>query len=156
MALRWLLAAAHLLALGIGLGAIWARARALRAVTRGTDPTALGRALVADSWWGVAGALWIGTGLWRLFAGTEKASGYYYGNHLFWTKMALLGTLVVLEIVVVRSLTGWRIAVGRGERPALEQAARLAPLSYVQVALVILMLLAAAGMARGLGAAGMP
>ena len=29
MTLRWLLAAVHLLALGIGLGAVWARARSL-------------------------------------------------------------------------------------------------------------------------------
>jgi putative membrane protein len=83
MMLRWLLAMAHLLAFGIGLGAIWARARALRAVARGTDPNALGRALVADSWLGIAAILWIATGLWRLLAGTEKPSAYYYANHVF-------------------------------------------------------------------------
>jgi putative membrane protein len=152
MTQRWLLAAAHLLALGIGLGAIWARARALRVAGRGTDPTALGRVFGADSWWGVAGLLWIGTGLWRLFAGTEKATGYYVGNHLFWTKMALLAILIALELVTVRSLARWRIAVARGERPAVGLASRLAPLSYLQLVLVILMLLAATGMARGLGA----
>ena len=29
MTVRWLLAAVHLLALGVGLGAVWARGRAL-------------------------------------------------------------------------------------------------------------------------------
>jgi putative membrane protein len=152
MALRWLLAATHLLALGIGLGAIWARARALRVLTRGPDEAALGRALVADSWWAVAGVLWIGTGLARLFAGREKTPDYYYGNHFFWSKMVLLGILIVLEVAATRSLARWRIAVRRGERPAIEGAAWLAQVSHVQVVLVILMLLAATGMARGLGA----
>jgi hypothetical protein len=46
--LRWLLAAAHLLALGIGLGAVWARSRALRG---SLDPAGLRRVLGADAWW---------------------------------------------------------------------------------------------------------
>ena len=47
--LRIALAVIHLLALGIGLGAVYARARALHRV--GTAADALGRAFVADSWW---------------------------------------------------------------------------------------------------------
>ena len=55
MTLRWLLAAAHLLALGIGLGAVWARARAVG--SRGLDLGGIKRALIADAWWGVAALL---------------------------------------------------------------------------------------------------
>jgi putative membrane protein len=152
MTLRWLLAAAHLLALGIGLGAVWARARALRAVARGGDAAAVGRTLVADTWWGVAAVIWIGTGLWRLFAGTDKPPTYYYGNHVFWTRMALLVAVLALELAPMVGLIRWRTALGRGEAPDLGLARRWARISQVQAALVILMLLAATAMARGLGA----
>ena len=49
--LRWLLAAFHLTALGIGLGAVWVRAGALRGPF---DPAGLRRVFAADSWWGLA------------------------------------------------------------------------------------------------------
>ena len=69
--LRLLLAALHLIALGIGLGAVWARGNALN---RPLDRAAMVRAFHADTWWGIAAVLWISTGLWRLLAGTEKAT----------------------------------------------------------------------------------
>jgi len=60
MTIRWLLAAVHLLALGVGLGAVWARGRALQT---SLDVPALRRVFYADTWWGIAAVLWIGTGL---------------------------------------------------------------------------------------------
>src|SRR6266511_1832568 len=54
MTIRWLLAALHLLALGIGLGAVWARGRALRDAL---DASGLRRAFHADAWWGIAAVL---------------------------------------------------------------------------------------------------
>jgi Predicted membrane protein (DUF2214) len=85
---RWLLAAVHLLGFGIGLGAVWARARSV--ASRPLDQPALRRTFAADSWWGVSALLLIGSGLWRLLVGTEKPTGYYLLNHVFYTKMALL------------------------------------------------------------------
>jgi putative membrane protein len=70
---RWRFATVHLLALGIGLGAVWARERALRGPL---DAAGLRQAFYADSWWGIAALLWIGTGLVRAFAGLEKGSAY--------------------------------------------------------------------------------
>src|SRR6266508_2832616 len=87
MMIRWIFATLHLLGLGIGLGAVWARGRALRG---GLDRAGLGRVFHADAWWGIAAVLWIGTGLGRAFGGLEKGSTYYLQNHLFLTKMALL------------------------------------------------------------------
>ena len=46
MTIRWLLAAVHLLALGIGLGAVWARGRALGGAV---DAMGLRRAFDADT-----------------------------------------------------------------------------------------------------------
>jgi putative membrane protein len=147
--LRWLLAAVHLLALGIGLGSVWARARLLGTPTL-EGPT-LRRALAADAWWGVAAILWVGSGLWRLLAGTEKTTAYYLGSHAFWTKMALFGAILVLESRPMVTLTAWRRLLARGETPDLHAAPGIARTSYVQAVLVILMVLAATAMARGLG-----
>jgi putative membrane protein len=143
--LRWMLAAAHLLALGIGLGAVWVRARALRS---DLDGGSLRRAFAADSLWGLAGALWIGSGLWRLLAGTEKSTGYYLQNHMFFAKMGFLVLLLLLELWPMTTLVRWR----RGATPDLQAARRIAGISYVQAALVVLMVFAATAMARGIGA----
>ncbi len=148
MVIRWLLAALHLLALGIGLGAVWSRGRALRA---DLDFPALRRVFYADNWWGLAALVWIGTGLVRAFGGYEKGSFYYLHNHFFWMKMALLGVLLVLEIGPVVTLIKWRMLVARGERPDTRAAARLAQISFIQAGIVVLMVLAATGMARGYG-----
>ena len=146
---RWLLAAVHLLALGIGLGSVWARARLLGAST--LDTPTLRRALTADVWWGVAAILWVGSGLWRLLAGTEKTTAYYLENHAFWAKMALFATILVLESTPIVRLGAWRRQLAKGETPDLSAAPGMARTSYVQAALVILMVLAATAMARGLG-----
>jgi putative membrane protein len=150
MLLRWLFAALHLLGLGIGLGAVWSRARALCGPL---DPAALRRVFYADGWWGVAAAIWIGTGLVRVIGGLEKGMEYYLHNHVFWGKMALLLGILVLEVSPMVTLIRWRVLVARGEMPDTTPAGRFATISYVQAALVLLMVLAATAMARGIGAA---
>ena len=149
MTIRWLFAALHLLALGIGLGSVWARARAFRGPL---DTAGLRRAFYADTWWGIAAAIWIATGLARAFGGMEKGAAYYLHNHIFWTKMALLGVILVLELVPMITLIRWRGMVGRGQQPDTSGAQRLATISYVEAVLVVLMVLAATAMARGMGA----
>ena len=148
MLIRWLLAATHLLGLGIGLGSAWARGLALRGQL---DPAGLRRVFYADNWWGVSAIVLIGTGLVRAFAGFEKGSTYYLHNHLFWTKMALLGLILLLEIRPMVTLIRWRMQVGRGEQPDTRSASRFAATSTLQAVLLVLMVLAATGMARGWG-----
>lgn len=151
MIVRWLFAAIHLLALGIGLGAVWARSRALRGPL---DAAGLRRVFYADTWWGMAAALWIGTGLVRAFGGLEKGSAYYLHNHVFWLKMALLGLILVLEVSPMLAFIRWRGLVGRGERTDTSLAGRYATISVIQAGLVACMVLAATAMARGYGASG--
>jgi putative membrane protein len=149
MIARWLLAAVHLLALGIGLGAVWTRARSLAAVSR--DSTAVRRALTADAWWGLAAALWIGSGLWRLLAGTEKPTGYYVASPVFWGKMLCLAAILVLEVRPMLTLTRWRGELAKSRALDLTLAPALARVSEVQAAIVVAMVLAATALARGLG-----
>jgi putative membrane protein len=148
MTARWLAASLHLLALGIGLGAVWARGRALRS---SLDAGTLRQVFFADTLWGLAAVLWISTGLWRLLAGLEKGTGYYLQNHLFLTKMALLVLVLLLEIRPMITLIRWRKTVSRGESPDTRAAPLLARLSFVQAWLIVLMVFAATAMARGLG-----
>ena len=149
--LRLFLAAIHLIALGIGLGAVWARANALN---RPLDRAGMVRAFRADTWWGIAAALWIGTGLWRLLAGTEKSTSYYVHNHVFFTKMSLLVIILLLEVGPMITLIRWRQIAGRGTsawNPNPAAARRIARISYVEAVLVIAMVFAAVAMARGYG-----
>ncbi|HEY9505826.1 MAG TPA: DUF2214 family protein [Gemmatimonadales bacterium] len=148
MFVRWLFAWMHLLGLGIGLGAVWARARALRGPL---DAPGLRRVFHADAWWGVAALVWIGTGLVRMLAGLEKGTEYYLLSHLFWTKMALLGIVLILEIQPAVTLVRWRALVARGGEPDTSRAGRFARISYVEVVLVVLTVLVATAMARGIG-----
>lgn len=146
MTLRWLLASLHLLALPLGLGSVWIRSRALTAARTNQD---LKRVFVADNLWALAAALWIATGLWRVFSGLEKGSNYYLHNRVFYTKMGLLLLILLLEIWPIVTLIRWRNAVARGVTVDLAPAGRLARISRIQAALVVLMVFAATAMARG-------
>jgi putative membrane protein len=147
MTVRWVLATLHLLALGVGLGAVWARSRGLRAAP---DAQALRRVFAADSWWGVAAMLWLGTGLVRAFGGFEKGSAYYLADPMFRAKMSLLVLILILEVWPMVTLIRWRIALARNAPIDLSPARALARISQVQAVLVVLMVFAATAMARGL------
>jgi len=153
--LRIILASLHLVALGIGLGSVLARGTALREL-----PTreSLHRVFRADLLWGIAAALWISTGLWRLFGETEKTASFYFSNHLFLTKMGLLVVVLAFELWAASTLGRWRRAVGRGEAPETvfspSVARRIATISHVEATLVVLMVVLAVSMARGFGSRG--
>jgi putative membrane protein len=146
------LAVLHLLALGIGLAAVWTRGR----IFSGTiDNYTLRSAFAVDTWWGAAAVLWIVTGLWRLFGATDKATGYYMTNHVFWAKMALLLVIIGLEVWPMVTLLRWRKALSGDSDVRIPEAGTvargIAAISYAQVALIVGMVIAAAAMARGYG-----
>jgi putative membrane protein len=159
--LRLTLAWLHLLALGIGFWAVFARGEALKAAAGELPRTdALRRAFKADAHWGVAALLWLATGLWRYLGATEKSTDYYNSNHIFLTKMALFVVVIALEIGPMMTLMRWRRAVGAGSaQPAgggatIEpgRARKIATISYIQGAIVAVMIFTAVAMARGSGA----
>ena len=143
-----IVSALHLLALAIGLPAVFLRGRALRGRL---DREGLRRLFAADSAWGVAAALWLATGLLRAFAGLEKGSQFYLASSLFWTKITLFVVIVVLEIWPMITFIRWRRAVGRGQSPDTSRARALYLVNHVEMALVVVIVFVAAFMARGFG-----
>lgn len=160
--LRLTLAWLHLLALGIGFWAVFARGQALRQTVRELPGTnALRRAFMADAHWGVAAILWLSTGLWRWLGSTEKSSSYYIANHIFLTKMTLFLVVLALEVWPMVTLIRWRKAIARfggpqaavgGAQVDARVAQKLATISYVQGAIIAIMIFTAVAMARGYGA----
>jgi putative membrane protein len=142
----WLLATLHLVALGLGLGAVWVRARAFDA---GSSGVLLRRALAADNVWGLAALLWISTGLLRAFGGYEKGAAYYLQSDAFLAKVGLLGVILLLEVWPMVTLVGVRIR--RASSIDAVRARAFARISEMQAVLIVVMVFLATAMARGLG-----
>ncbi len=148
MVVSWLMAAIHLLALGIGFGAVRERASALRGTL---DDAGFRRVFRSDAWWGVAAVLWLVTGLLRAFGGLEKGTAYYLGNGLFHAKLGLFILIVGLEIAPMIGLMKWRTQRARGTAPDTSGARRFAVISDVQATLLIVLVLLGTAIARGFG-----
>jgi len=138
----------HLLALAIGLPAVFFRGRALKGPL---DPAGLRRLLAADNVWGLAAVLWIATGLLRAFGGLEKGTEFYLRSPLFWTKMGLLALVLLLEIRPMGTFIRWRIRLGRSEPIDTSPARALYTINHIQLAIVGVMVFVASLMARGVG-----
>ena len=138
----------HLLALALGLPAVFLRGRALKGPL---DADGLRRLLAADNVWGIAAVLWIVTGLLRAFGGLEKGADFYLRSPLFWAKMALFLVVLLLEIRPMATFIRWRVQLGRGEAVDTSAAHALYALNHVEVAIVVVMVFVASLMARGVG-----
>ena len=138
----------HLLALAVGLPAVFLRGRALKGAL---DHEGLRRLLVADNVWGAAALLWIATGLLRAFGGLEKGAEFYLRSSLFWTKMSLLVLILLLEIRPMVTFIRWRIQLARGWAVDTTPARALYVHNHIELALVVVMVFVASFMARGFG-----
>jgi putative membrane protein len=147
--LRWTLASLHLVALGIGFGACWLRATRLQKLAKKQGPVE--DVFVADNWYGIATVIWIGTGLWRTFSLVEKGSDYYLNNTAFLLKMTLFVLVFALEWFPMISFIRWRMQLKKGMTINTGKAALYAKLSYAELLLLLMMVLAATAMARGFG-----
>ena len=143
----WLIATLHLLTLPLGLGAVWARSRALNRTRSAADLPAV---FTADNLWGLAAFLWLTTGLLRVFAALEKPTAYYLHDRVFYIKMGLFLAVFLLELRPMITLIRWRAAAKRGATIDTAPAAALARISQIQVALVVVIAFAATALARGL------
>jgi len=138
----------HLLALAIGLPAVFLRGRALKGRL---DAEGLRRVLAADNVWGIAAALWIVTGLLRAFGGLEKGTELYLHSPLFWVKMALFVLVLLLEIRPMITFIRWRRQLGRGATVDTSVAPALYTHNHIEFAIVVVMVFVASLMARGVG-----
>jgi putative membrane protein len=140
-----LLSAIHLLTLALGLGAIVARGRALSA---SLDEAGWRRLLAADNLWGAAAALWIVSGLARIWFG-GKESTFYWHNGFFWTKMALFGAVFLLELAPMSTFVRVRASRRTGAPLPSFSVERYRRINAGEVALVVAIVFVAALMARG-------
>lgn len=147
MLAHWFLAAVHLLTFAVAFAAVLNRGTALRRViTEGVD---VRRVLLADNGWGLAAAVLLISGLLRAFAGYEKGTDYYLHQPLFHLKMTLFVIILLLEAWPMVTLIKWRVALGRGAPVDTGRATLFARISHLQALLIVLMVVAASGMARG-------
>jgi putative membrane protein len=140
--------ALHVLALAIGLPSVFLRGRALKAAEKGGP---LEPVLDADNIWGIAALLWIGSGLWRLLGGLEKPFDWYLSQPAFYTKAALFSVLMGLETWPMVVFIRWRIAMAKGGVPDRTRVPLFRAFTVAETVGVVLMVFAAAAMARGLG-----
>jgi putative membrane protein len=140
-----LLSAVHVLALALGLGAVFLRGRAL---ARPLDDAGWRRLLAADNAWGIAAGLWIASGLARVFFG-GKEPGFYWRNGFFWLKLALFGLVFFLELTPM--VTFMRVRSAQRRRAALPRFSVEAfrRINAAELALVVTIVFVAAFMARG-------
>ena len=138
----------HVLALAIGLPAVFLRGRALKGPL---DADGVRRLLAADSAWGVAAVLWIVTGLLRAFAGLEKGTEFYVRSPLFWTKMTFFLLILALEVRPMMTFIRWRMQLGRGLPVDTAASRGLYTVNHIELALVVVMVFVASMMARGIG-----
>jgi putative membrane protein len=147
MTLRYLFASLHLIALAIGIAAVYGRWRALRRVKTASD---LLPVFHNDNWYGIAVLLWLVTGLVRAFGGLEKGTDYYLHSHWFIGKMGLFLIVFLLEIYPMMTLIRWRRSLKRGGLVELGRTKVLARITLIELPLLVMMVFMATAMARGL------
>jgi putative membrane protein len=147
MLVHWSLAAIHLLAFALGFWAVLTRGTAFSRLAAGTGEPR--RVLMADNLWGISAVILLVTGGLRAFGGYEKGTDYYLHQPLFHLKMTLFILILLLEVAPMLALIKWRIALARGSAIDTGRAKLFARISHVEALLVLLMVIAATGMARG-------
>ncbi|MGF6163047.1 hypothetical protein D3C80_642350 [compost metagenome] len=147
MLTQWFLAAVHLLAFALGFWAVLVRGTAFRRLADGA--TEVRSVLMADNIWGISAVVLLISGGMRAFGGYEKGTDYYLHQPLFHLKMTLFVLILLLEIAPMVTLIKWRIALARKVAIDTGRAKLFARISHIEALLVLLMVVAATGMARG-------
>ena len=110
------------------------------------------RLLAADMVFGISAGILLVVGLMRVYY-FEKGATYYFHTWTFSAKLTLFILIGLLSIVPTRELLSWRAAVRQGQAPIVSAARlrRLRTIIHLELAGVVLILLMAALMAKGIG-----
>jgi len=110
------------------------------------------RVLAADLVTGIAAVLVLAAGLLRVFY-FEKGADYYSHSAPFIAKMALFALVFALSITPTLEFLSWRKTLKAGQAPVVAEARikLLRRLIHIELTGVVLILLAAALMAHGIG-----
>jgi len=147
MLVHWFLAATHLLAFALGFWAVLTRGAAFSRLAAGAGEVR--RVLLADNLWGVSALVLLVTGGMRAIGGYEKGTDYYLHQPLFHLKMTLFVLILLLELAPMITLIKWRIGLAQGNPLETGRAKMFARISHAEALLLVLMVIAATGMARG-------
>jgi putative membrane protein len=113
----------------------------------------LARSLLrVDAIYGVSAAMIVIVGLVRVYY-TEKGATYYLHNAPFIAKIALFAIVGLISIYPTRAFISWRRALKSGAEPVLHdsQRASLRRVVHIELTLLLILILCAALMARGIG-----
>lgn len=105
-----------------------------------------------DLFYLITAAFALTTGVLRLFFGI-KGSAFYVGNPVFWIKISLFVAVGLISIIPTLRFIRWtkRLAANNGTVIAEEEITGTARIIYVELALLALIPLMGALMARGFG-----
>jgi len=110
------------------------------------------RILRFDAAYGLSSVALLVAGLLRVFL-YEKGAAYYFHSAPFLTKLALFAIVGLLSIHPTREFLSWRKALKQGQLPAvdMEKLRMIGKVIHWELSLVVLLLLLAVLMARGIG-----
>ena len=105
-----------------------------------------------DAVYGATAAVVLIVGFLRVFY-TEKGAAYYFGSGTFILKIAAFAVVGIVSIWPTKAFLGLRSAVRAGGVPQLDEHRRsgLRRIVHIELTLIVVMMLCAALMARGIG-----
>ncbi|HEY5810998.1 MAG TPA: DUF2214 family protein [Povalibacter sp.] len=108
-----------------------------------------------DAAYGMSAMLLVVIGFLRVFY-TEKGSAYYFGSVPFLVKISLFVIVGLLSIGPTREFLSWRQSLRQRQLPALTDSKRksLRRTIHIELTLLLIIMLCAALMARGIGFVG--
>jgi putative membrane protein len=107
---------------------------------------------VVDAVYGLAAIVLLVVGLGRVFH-FEKGATYYFHTWTFIAKLSLFVLVGLISIMPTLAFRSWRKAVQQGEAPEVsaQQLQRLRSIIHLELIGVVLIILCAALMAKGIG-----
>jgi putative membrane protein len=107
---------------------------------------------LADTVYGISAGVLLLVGLTRVFQ-FEKGAYYYFHTWTFIAKLSLFAIIGLASIIPTREFLRWRPALKAGEVPTVapEKLKQVRSIVHYELAAIVLILLFAAMMAKGIG-----